>query len=67
VDCFPDAWCCDWEVGGYREPKLAKEFQKIASWKLENMKRNDEASGFEALPRRWVVECTFTWLGKIDD
>ena len=53
-----------WADGCYRGPKLAKEFQKIASWKLEIVKRNEDASGFEVLPRRWVVERTFAWMGR---
>ncbi|TBG51626.1 transposase, partial [Rhizobium leguminosarum] len=24
----------------------------------------DKAKGFEVLPRRWVVERTFAWLGR---
>jgi transposase len=27
-------------------------------------KRFDTAKGFEVLPRRWVVERTFAWLGR---
>jgi transposase len=53
-----------WADGGYRGPKLAKEFAKIAPWKLAIVKRNDDASGFEVLPRRWVVERTFGWMGR---
>ena len=53
-----------WADGGYRGPKLAKEFHKIGSWKLEIVKRNEDASGFEVLRRRWVVERTFAWMGR---
>ncbi|WP_371822083.1 transposase [Martelella soudanensis] len=28
------------------------------------VKRSDTAKGFEVLPRRWVVERTFAWLGR---
>ena len=31
---------------------------------LEIVKRPDSAKGFEVLPRRWVVERTFAWLGR---
>ena len=31
---------------------------------LEIIKRSDKAKGFEILPRRWVVERTFAWLGR---
>ena len=27
------------------------------------IKRSDQAKGFEVLPKRWVVERTFGWLG----
>jgi len=28
------------------------------------VKRSDDAFGFAVLPRRWVVERTFAWLGR---
>src|SRR5271166_6126433 len=31
---------------------------------IEIIKRSDTAQGFEVLPRRWVVEPTFAWLGR---
>lgn len=31
---------------------------------MEIIKRADSAKGFEVLPRRWVVERTFAWLGR---
>jgi len=30
----------------------------------EIFKRSDTTKGFEVLPRRWVVERTFSWLGR---
>ena len=33
-------------------------------WKIEIIKRSDTAKGFVLLPRRWVVERTFAWLGR---
>jgi transposase len=30
----------------------------------EIVKRSDAAKGFQVLPRRWVVERTFAWLGR---
>jgi len=33
-------------------------------WTLEIVRRSKEAKGFQVLPRRWVVERTFGWLGR---
>jgi putative transposase len=30
----------------------------------EIVKRSDDVKGFRVLPRRWVVERTFGWLGR---
>ena len=37
---------------------------EFASWTLEIVKRCDDVKGFKLLPRRWVVERTFGWLGR---
>ncbi len=31
---------------------------------LEIVKRSDDTKEFKLLPRRWVVERTFAWLGR---
>lgn len=31
---------------------------------MEIVKRSDDVKGFKVLPRRWVVERTFGWLGR---
>jgi hypothetical protein len=31
---------------------------------MEIVKRSDETKGFVVLPRRWVVERTFSWFGR---
>jgi transposase len=31
---------------------------------MEIVKRSDEVKGFVVLPRRWVVERTFSWFGR---
>ena len=36
----------------------------MGKWTIEIIKRSDRAKGFEILPRRWVVERTFAWLGR---
>jgi len=37
---------------------------KAPSVRMEMVKRNDDTKGFIALPRRWVVERTFSWFGR---
>jgi transposase len=50
--------------GGYAGPKLKGELKRIGRFALEIVKRTDKAKGFQLLPRRWVVERTFAWLGR---
>ena len=50
--------------GGYAGPKLKGALKKVGKFTLEIIKRSDSVKGFEALPRRWVVERTFAWLGR---
>ena len=37
---------------------------QLAGWVFEVIKRGEEATSFVVLPRRWVVERTFAWLGR---
>jgi transposase len=50
--------------GGYAGAKLRAALKGNGSWTLEIIKRSDRAKGFQVLPRRWVVERTFAWLGR---
>src|SRR6516225_6954196 len=52
-----------WADGGYAG-KLIGWVQEMCGWVLEIIKRNDLVKGFKLLPRRWVVERTFGWLGR---
>ncbi len=38
--------------------------QKNLKWELEVIRRPKGAKGFVLLPKRWVVERTFSWLGR---
>jgi putative transposase len=38
--------------------------QPNINWRLEIVRRPDGAKGFVLLPKRWVVERTFSWLGR---
>jgi len=46
-----------WADGGYRG-KLIAWVALNCLWLLEIVKRNDDVTGFQVLPRRWVVERT---------
>ncbi|MDX8514648.1 IS5 family transposase [Mesorhizobium captivum] len=50
--------------GGYAGEKLTQALADLGTWTIEIIKRSDTAKGFEVLPRRWVVERTFAWLGR---
>src|SRR5579859_3915800 len=52
-----------WADGGYAG-KLIGWLQETCGWVLEIIKRTDAVKGFKLLPRRWVVERTFGWLGR---
>jgi putative transposase len=50
--------------GGYAGDKLRTALEGHGDWTIEIIKRSDTAEGFKVLPRRWVVERTFAWLGR---
>jgi putative transposase len=50
--------------GGYAGDKLRNALAALGQWTVQIIKRSDIAQGFEVLPRRWVVERTFAWLGR---
>jgi putative transposase len=43
---------------------IAASVRKQFGWRLEVVRRPAEAKGFTVLPRRWVVERSFGWLGR---
>ncbi len=52
-----------WADGSYAG-QLIDWVREKCGWVLEIVKRPAEARGFQVLPRRWVVERTFAWLGR---
>jgi putative transposase len=52
-----------WADTGY-SGQLVDWVNSVCGWILEIVKRSDDIKGFQVLPRRWVVERTFGWLGR---
>lgn len=55
-----------WADGGYAGQLLnwVRNLRSRNRIRLEIVKRSDDIRGFKVLPRRWVVERTFGWLGR---
>jgi putative transposase len=52
-----------WADGGY-SGQLVQWLAEFCHWTLQIVKRCEKATGFHVLPRRWVVERTFAWIGR---
>jgi transposase len=48
----------------YRGPQLRGAIADCGPWSIEIVERPPGVKGFQLLPRRWVVERTFAWLGR---
>jgi putative transposase len=53
-----------WVDGGFSGEAFAAHIAKDCQLTIEVVKRSDDLKGFVLLPRRWVVERTFAWLGN---
>lgn len=55
-----------WADGGYagRLISWVRRLRTQRRIRLNIVKRNDDVKGFKVLPRRWVVERTFGWIGR---
>jgi putative transposase len=54
-----------WGDGKYRNDHLDGYLQRVgAKYRIEIVSRPAGSEGFVKLPRRWVVERTFAWLGR---
>ena len=53
-----------WADGGYNAWQVVAAVAKVPRLRLEIVKRSDDTKGFVVLPRRWVVERTFSWFGR---
>jgi transposase len=50
--------------GAYQGKETARAVRRAARAVLDIVKRSDAAQGFVVLPKRWIVERTFGWLGR---
>src|SRR3954453_1348474 len=53
-----------WADGIYEKRWLIDWVRTECGWELTIIKRSDKDKGFKLLPKRWVVERTFGWLGR---
>ena len=53
-----------WADGIYKKDGLVDRVHQTLNIVLEIVERAPEQAGFKVLPRRWVVERTFAWLGR---
>ena len=59
----------DWQSDGTLASIHQREATKAralaaAGIPLEIVKRSDGTKGFKVIPKRWIVERTFGWLGR---
>lgn len=52
-----------WADGGYAR-RLIVWAKYVLALTVHVVKRNDDTTGFEVLPLRWVMERTFAWVSK---
>src|SRR3954451_12305026 len=53
-----------WADGIYEKQWLIDWVRTECGWELVVIKRSDKDKGFKLLPKRWMVERTFAWLGR---
>jgi putative transposase len=53
-----------WADAAYRGQELAEWCQITGSWELEVVERTPGTRGWSRVPRRWVVERTFSWISR---
>jgi transposase len=53
-----------WADAGYKAWQVDAAAAKVPLLRMEMVKRSDDTKGFVVLPRRAVVERTFSWFGR---
>ncbi|MGQ9905166.1 MAG: transposase [Anaerolineae bacterium] len=51
-----------WAAGGCEN--IVDYVRPHFGWLLDIVRRPEGAKGWVSLPHRWIVECTFAWLGR---
>ena len=52
-----------WADGGFSGDWFKRVAKRLGR-EIEVVKRSDDMKGFAVLPKRWIVERTFAWLGR---
>ena len=52
-----------WADGGFSGEAFAQTAKRLGR-EVDVVKRSDDVKGFVVLPKRWIVERTFGWLGR---
>jgi putative transposase len=52
-----------WADSAYAGPQLAERFDALGSWQLVIVRKRP-GQGFSVLPKRWIVERSFAWIGR---
>lgn len=53
-----------WADAGYQGQQFQDEFHFRTGIHLQVVERPPEQRHFQVQPKRWVIECTFAWLGN---
>jgi transposase len=53
-----------WADSKYHNYDLYDYMRGRVSWRIEVVSRPPDATGWVTLPRRWVVERTYAWIGR---
>ena len=53
-----------WADGGHNAWQVEAAVAKVPALSMEIVKRRDDKKGYVVLPRRCVVERTFSWFGR---
>ena len=53
-----------WADAGYDARQVKAAVANIPVLGMEIVRRSDDVKGFKVQPRRWVVERTFSWIGR---